>query len=396
MAKPISVPSKRAQLHVVSSTGQFPVSRVQRASFTGDLPSTTVDELGNSSHVGDVKDVPTVTLTFSVFDVGIKAFAALTGTSATAYPAAGVDISELGEFDAIIFTRSDITSDYIKAGHLRRLQIRDFTYTYTVDGESTEDYTAIGSEKRWFSKDVVVDRFVAGTTSFTLTNTPIILKNGRKVLSVILDGVYLTEVAAAPASGEYAVAGTTLTTFDSRVTDCVVIYQADPVGSNWSDVSDTQSAVAIRGRDVHVNIAANDISRVQSINFNGTLNATEVRELGNRTILGYQKQVPEITGTITVLDTDTELMSLLQYGVVASGSEYSPGEGCVAGGVAIKIELTDPCDETVPLTVLKTVYADSISVTGDSYTMNVGDNVTVAFNFKSTTGHLVVYSGEMP
>jgi hypothetical protein len=393
MAKRLSIPSKELQLHVVGPDGSFKASRVQRLTLNTDIPSTTVDELGNASHVGDVKDIPNITLTFSAFDVGINIFSALTGNDQDAYPGAGVDISELGEIDGIFYIKSHTSDDYVKCAHARKLQIRDFTFSYSVDGESTEDYTAVGSEKRWFTKDVVVDTFSTGTTSFELTQTPIQLKNGNYVLSAILDGEYLTEVDTADEAGEYQVSGTSLTTYDSRTDKLVVVYQADPAGENWADVSDTESATAIRGRDVDITIAANSIPRVQSLTINGTLNSEAVRELGNRDIVGYQSQVPEVTGTLTVLDTDTELLSLLIYGVTISGTEYVPGEGCSESGVALTVELVDPCDTTSPYTVLKTVYLDSITIVGDSYTANVNQNATQAFNFKSTTGHCVIYSG---
>lgn len=391
----LAIPSKEVQLHLVGPTGQFKASRVQRLTLNTDIPSTTIDELGNASHVGDSRDTPNVTLTFSAFDVGVKAFAVLTGT-ADPYPAAGVDIVELQEIDAIIFIKSATTSDYVKSAHAKRLQIRDFTFTYSVDGESTEDYTAIGSEKRWFTKDVVVDRITTGTTSFALTQTPLVLKNGNYLLSVILDGVYLDEVTGTPATGQYSVSGTTVTTADTRTSAFVAVYQADPAGTNWADVSDATLPIAIRGKDVDVTIAANAINRVQSVTINGTLNAQPVREMGSRVIIGYQRQVPEVTGTISVLDTDAELISLLQYGVTASGTEYAPGEGCVTSGVALQIELVDPCDETVPYTIKKTVYLDNIVVTGDSYTSNVNQNAVQTFNFKSSTAHCVLYSGAKP
>jgi hypothetical protein len=398
MAKRLAIPSKELQLYVVGPKAGFKASRVQRLSLNTDIPSTTIDELGNSSHVGDVKDTPNVTLTFSALDVGIKIFSALTGTSATAYPALGVDAVNLGQLDAIIYVKSDTVSDYVKSAHARKLQIRDYTFSYTVDGESTEDYTAVGSTKRWFSKDVVLDPFTTGT-SFTLTQTPIVLKNGNYALSVIVDGAYLDEVSTAPAAGAgtYRLNGVnnkTLTLGDAAVSQVLVVYQADPAGSNWTDVADVLLPAAIRGKDATVTIAANAIKRIQSVTINGTLNVQPVRELGNREIIGYQRQVPEVTGTITVMDTDVELISLLQYGVVASGTEYAPGEGCLTGtSIELKVELLDPCDTTAPYTVLKTVYLDNIGIVGDSYTSNVNQNATQTFNFKSLTGHCVVYSG---
>ena len=310
MAKRLAVPSKDLQLHLVGSRDSFKASRIQRVSLNAEQQIDTKDELGNSQHVGDAKDTPNITLSFSAFDTGIKIFAALTGTNPAAYPGAGVDISNLGEVDAVLMVKDEIVSDFAKTIHGHKLQIRDFTFNYSVDGDATEEYSAIGSERRYLKYDVVVDKFVSGTTSFTLSQTPIQLKNGNYALSVILDGEYLTEVSTAPATGEYRIVGTTLTTGDSRVSQVLAVYHSDPAGTNWSDVSDADMPAAIKGRDVKINIAANDISRVQSVNINGNLNVQAVKELGNRAVVGYQRQVPSIEGSITVLDTDNDLVSL--------------------------------------------------------------------------------------
>lgn len=396
MVKRLSIPSKELQLFIVGPLAAFKASRVQRVNLATNIPSTTVDELGSASHVGDVKDLPAVTLTFSAMDVGIKIFSALTGQDSAAFPAGGVDISSLGEIDAILYVKDATTADYVKSIHARRLQIRDFTFTYNVDGEATEDYTAIGSERRYFSKDVYTEVQTSGTTSFTLSQTPLVLKNGNYLLTARMDGNYLTEVpdGTTLVAGQFSVNGTTVTTFDSMTSQVVFIYQADPAGSNWADVSDTSLPVAVRGRDIPIMIKANSIPRVQSVTINGTLNTQPVREMGTRVIVGNIAQVPEVTGTLAVLDTDTELISLLQYGVTASGTEFGPGEGCTVSGVDLEIQLLDPCDDTAPYTVLKTVYIDSLSTTGDTYAGNVNQNTTLTFNWKSQLGHCRIYQGE--
>ena len=395
MAQRLAVPSKELQLHIVGPRDTFKASRIQRVSLTTEIPSEDKDELGNPQHVGTAKDTPNVTVTFSAFDVGIKIFAALTGVDADAYPGAGVDVSALGEVDTILYVKDATVSDYVKSIHGHRLQVRDFTFNYTVDGDSTEDYTAIGSERRYLKYDVVVDKFDSGTTSFTLSQTPIQLKNGNYGLSVTLDGEYLVEVAGAPATGEYRIVGTTLTTGDTRTAQVLAVYHANPAGTNWADVNDPSMPAAIRGKDVKVEIAANDITRVQSININGNLNVQAVRELGNRAVVGYQRQVPTIEGTLTVLDTDTDLISLLTEGVVGSGIEWQPGEGCADVDLALKIELVDPCDDEGEPTVLKTVYLPSITITSDGYTSNVNNNAQQTFNFRSLDAQLIIYSGAM-
>jgi len=394
MAKRLSIPSKELALGVVGERDLFIASRIQRVNLNTDVPSTDIYELGNPQLAGVTKDTPNITLTFSAMDVGIKVFSALTGTDPNAYPSEGVDIQELGEMDAILYVKSQSASDYIKSAHAKRLQIRDFTFNYSVDGESTEDYTAIGSEKRWFKNDVIVDKFTSGTTSFSLSETPIQLNNGDYLLSVILDGEYLTEVADSPATGEYSVSGTTLTTYDTRTAQVLAVYHANPAGDNWSDVSDSVMPAAIRGRDVKVVIGVEDILRVQSVSINGTLNSEAVREMGNRKIVGYQAQVPTVEGSITVLDTDTELIDLLINGSTDSGAtEFEIGTACTESTLSLEIKLYDPCDTTVSGIVLKTIYVPTFEVVGDSYTSNVNNNAVQVFNFKSTDAQCLVYSG---
>jgi hypothetical protein len=396
MAKRLAVPSKELQLFIIGPRDSFKASRIQRASLNAEVPTTDVDELGNPTHAGTVKDTPNVTVSFSAFDVGVKVFSALTGTDPDTYPAAGVDISALSEVDVAFFVKDPDVSDYVKSLHGHRLQVRDFTFNYSVDGDSTEDYTAIGSERRYLKYDVIMDKFTTGTTSFTLTQTPIQLKNGNYALSVTLDGEYLTEVSGAPATGEYRVVGTTLTTGDTRTAQVIAVYHADPAGNNWTDVDDDVMPASIRGKDVDISIATNDILRAQSVSINGNLNVQAVKELGNRAVVGYQRQVPTVEGTLTVLDTDNELISLLTDGeILASGvSEWQPGEGCIDTTLELLIKLQDPCDDTVPYTVLKTVRIPDMTLTTDNFQGQVNQNGTITFNWRSVTGQCLIYSGE--
>lgn len=396
MARRIAIPSKAVQLKLVGAQNSLAIPRIQRLTMTADRPSTDIDELGNRLHAGTVEDLPAITATFQGMDVGIKLFSVLTGTDWTAYPASGVSISALKDVDVIAQIKDDSIEDFAKMAHARHCVLRDMTLTYSVDGESTEEYTVVGTQKRWFKNDVVVDRFATGTTSFTLTQTPIVLKNGNYGLSVILNGVYLEEVTGVPATGEYRIVGTTLTTGDSRTSQCIAVYQASVSAATWADISDSTMPAAIRGMDVPVLLSANGIDRVQSVTLNVTFNPEAVREMGNRDIVGYQIQNPSVTGTITVLDTDTELMALFTTGQLnPADTEFGVSE-FTASGISLTLKLLDPADKTVPYTVLKTVYAPSLSVTSEGFTSNVNTNAQQTFDIKSTTGELVIYQGEKP
>jgi hypothetical protein len=389
-----AIPSKELELKIVGPRNSLVVPRAQRLNFDTNVNSTDVDEIGNPNHAGITVDSPEATLGFSVFDVGIKLFATLTGVDPAAYPAAGVNTSALGEIDGIVQVKDATVSDYTKSGHARKMQIRDFNFNYTLDGEATEDYTAIGSEKRWFKNDVVVDRSVVAGTTITLTQTPITLKNGNKLLSVIVDGVYFKETTSTAGAQEYSVSGTTVTVGTAVVAYAQAVYHASPAGNNWSNVLDNSLRAAVKGKDVKIIISADTIDRVQSVSIKGNLKPEPVKEMGNREIVGYQRQVQTIEGDLTVLDTDTDLISLLTTGSASSAdTEFSIGIGCVASGVSLKIKLIDPCDTTSPYDVLKTVYIPQISIVGDSFTSNVNGNASQTFNWKSATGECYVYSG---
>jgi hypothetical protein len=398
MAKRLAIPSEDVQLVIVGPTNYFKASRVQRVTVNNDVPTNDVYELGSRSIAGVTQDTPNITVTFSAFDVGIEIFGTLAGKSITSFPVGGASISDLDESDVIIDIMDETTEDYIKSGHAQRMQVRDFSFSYSVDGESTEDYTLVGSTKRWFRNDVIVERFTTPGTTCTLTHIPLVLKNGNYALSVISDGSYLTEVTAGATADEYSVNPATrvVTLGTAYATQLMVVYHANPGGTNWLDVSDATVPAAVKGRDVTVVISTENIERVQNVTINGNLNVQAVKEMGNRDVKGYQKQVPTVEGTITVLDTDVELISLLTTGTISGAGvyEYQVGNQCPSSGVSLKIKLLDPCDTTKDYDVLKTVYVDKIIPVGESWTSNVNNNASQTWNWRSITGHLVVYDGD--
>jgi len=395
----LAVASKEVALRIVGPRDAAFIPRVQRVSAEENVPVNDVDELGNPNHAGISKDPKTSTFSFTVLDTGIKLFSVLTGVDANNYPAEGVSTQELGEADFILYIKDARESDYVKSIHTKRMQIRDFTYNFSVDGEAEESYTAVGSEKRYFKNDVIVDKFTdVGATSFALSETPTQLKNGDYILSVILDGTYLVK-ADDPANmnpGEYSYdsSNNTVNTYDALTSQILIVYRADPSGDNWVDISDDTMPAAIKGGDIGIVISSNNIPRVQSVTINGNMQVQEVREMGTRSVVGYQRQVPSVDGRIRVLDTDTELIDLLLSGSVNSGDvEWSVGEGCSAAGLDLEIKLYDPCDTTASGTVLKTYYLPSIEIVGDTNTYNVNENGVVEFQFRSTDAKVIVYSG---
>jgi len=403
MAKRLAIPHKYVALEVVGLRDVYKAARIQRVTATADQATTTIDELGNSQHAGSSKDLANVTVTFQSMDVSHKLIATLagiapSGTAPLGFPQFGLDLtgaSGIGKaVDVIIRVRDETATQYVKAAHLRRMTVQSFTFNYSVDGDSTEEYTAIGSSKRWFKNDIVVDKFGTGTTSFTLSEAPKVLKSGKYAMTCLMNGAYLEEVSVAPSAGEYRIVGSTLTTGSARTSQfLIVVYQSPALANDaWTDVLDATIPAAIKGKDVGVLIAASGVARGQSVTINGNFNPTPVREMGNREIVGYLAQVPEVTGTITVLDTDTDLLALLSGSSPNLDTEYPIGQ-CGTAGVPLEIKLYDPSDCVEPLDIKKSIYLPLISITSEGFTQNVNDNAQQTFDWRSDTGQVIVYSG---
>ena len=401
MARRIAIPHDKMALRIVGPYDEYLAARIQRLDMPTNMPTTNIQELGNPHLAGQTTDIPEVTSTFQAMDVSIKVFATLTGNDPASYPVNGVDITDLGEVDLIGVVKDKSIADYVKSIHIQRAQVTGFTFTYSVDGESTEEYTVSGREKRWFRHDIVVEALSAIASPVSLTYDPSAMKNGEYCLSVILDGDYLTEVTGAPASGEYQYTPgpANQVSFSPLGTRIVVVYHYNTGLNLWSNVSDTTIPAAVRGKNVPVRITASGVTtaidRVQSVTIRGTFPNTVVKEMGNLSVVGTVVQVPEVTGDISVLDTDLELIALFATGDLSNADvEYRTCE-FTASGISLEVQIQEPsegCSIPAP-TVLKAVYIPQLTLTSEGHTTNVGGNATQTFAFKSTNAICVVYSG---
>lgn len=383
MTKKIAIPYKDVKLRVVGPQADFYAHRVQRLDIPVSLPNTTINELGNSGHAGIVTDLPEVTATFQAFDVSHKIFSILTGEDYDAYPVGGVDVENLSTIDIIGYVK-DVT-DMLKCVHAKKMRITDFTFTYSVDGESTEEYSCAGSEKRYFAYDVVVTSGALVGGELTLDYTPATLKNGYKLLSCIVDGTWKED-------SEYTVDGTTLTVSGATTENCLAVYHTSSGVLSWEDISDGTVPAAIRGKNIPVTIGVEHMYRVQSVTIRGTFPNTKVTEMGNTSVVGYIVDPPDISGDITVLDTDNEIVALLTTGTKDDADGY--GEYGVdeyeERALQLSVQLKLPSDNT---TIQKTVRIPSMRITSDGTSANVGGQLTQTFSFMSDDGQCIVYSG---
>ena len=384
MAKRVAVPFKDTKLRIVGPSGDFFAHRVQRLDIPVNMPSTTINELGNPKHAGIITDIPEVTATFQAFDVSHKIFSYMTGYDPNDYPAEGVDVDELNYCDLIAYIRQADVAEHLKCIHAKFMRVTDFTFTYSVDGESTEEYSLGGAEKRYFANDVVVDSGNLSGGSCTLTYAPKQLKNDDWVISMIVDGEWLKE------NENYEVAGNTVTVSGGDTEYYLAVYHTLSGVMAWTDITDTSVPAAIRGKNIPIEIGANHMYRVQSVSIRGTYPNTRIMEMGNVFTVGYIVDPPDITGDITVMDTDNEIVALLTTGNLNSTDGEWGVDEYDSQNLQLDIIIKDPADNA---TVLKTVRIPYMRITSDGTTSNVGGQLSATFAFTSEDAQCIIYSG---
>ena len=368
--------------------------RVQRFNIDYRQNSNDIDELGNVKKAGTSKRPATITASIDTFHPSIQNISVIAGVDPAAFPVSGLLITEVRDVDIIGLVKDPKLAEVAKSVYIKKATVSEINYRFSVDGEAEENFSFNGVRRIWFKNGVTTEKFTTGTNTFTLSDTPVTLKDGTHLISVVLDGVRLKETSSpTPQSGEYYYnSGTNqVVTGDNRTEQLIVSYQTSSSSTSWLNVEDTTIPVTSPGSDNKIIIAANEIPRVQSIDIRVAFNLEEVKELGNREIAGNTIKPPTVEGSLTVLDTDTELIELFTVGSIGgSDTEFEPGKGCSTSGIDLKVRIYDPCDENQS-TVLKTIYVPNIELDGDSYTMNVGNTAQQVFNFKGTT--VYVYSG---
>ena len=169
MARRPAISFKEYAPRIVGTLNTYRPARVQNFEIRGNFPVTDVEEHGNNELAGTVYEIPDYTVTMSAFDVSIKLFAALTGTDPTAYPAEGVSVNALDTVDIVGDIKDEATMDYVKSFYIRKCRPQSLRYTYSVEGQSTEEYTFAASKRVLLTQDVIVDRLSGASSPETLT-----------------------------------------------------------------------------------------------------------------------------------------------------------------------------------------------------------------------------------
>lgn len=393
MAKRARVHSRDIQPQIAAPQGLFAAARVQRLDFPLTIPTTSIDELGRRLHVGTTQETPELRVSFEAFDVSHNTYSYLTGYTPATFPTSGVSVSNFKNIDMIGQIRNSDTSKIVNAIYGKGMAITGMDASFDVRGNSTVTYTAEGNSKKEFSKPVFYDSFTAsGGSTFGLSYTPAWLTrtsgytiNGYQS-STTGTTAYLVE------GTDYTVAGSTITmTTAPAVGDKVWFTYCAVSQDRYFEPLDDTAPAAIAGKYVPVTISVSDIKRVQSVRLRAAFQSESIMEMGGLgKPVGYEIGIPDVTGDMSVLKTDNDLLALLE-GVsnttVENDMEYAKTT------LPLKVQLRNPAN---PGQVLLTYYLPSITISAEGDDSTVNQSMNETFSFSSTLGEMIVASGAGP
>jgi hypothetical protein len=398
MAKRARVHSRDVQLQIATPKGKFAAARVQRLDFPWSASVQNIDELGRKLRVGTTTDIPEVTVTFEAFDVSHNIFSYLTGYTPATFPASGVSVTEFKNIDLIGQIRDTSSTNIVNSIYVKRGIVTGMDASFGVRDNSTVSYTVGSNSKKELKQPVFYESFTASgnQATFALSKTPSYL---TRTSGYILSAYQTTALTNA---GSYLTAGTDFTSSSAGVITITPvaadndIYWFTYCSANTTttfDGLDTTAPAAIQGKYVPVTISVSNIQRVQSASIRASMQSETILEMGGLgNPVGYEIGIPDVTGDLSVLKTDNDLLSILE----GTGTSNTPIEQDLEFALAtlpLKIQLKDPRD---PSRVVLTYYVPSITITSEGDDSSVNQSMNENFSWSSSTGELFIASGNGP
>lgn len=392
--------AKETGIDVISAAGRLRLGRVQRAEVGTNLPNTPVQELGSDQYVGRIFDLPEVTATVNAFDVGPRTAFALAGINASTV-AAGTQI-EAQDMRYVCLVQGykangKTNNDIARSLYVPGAKVERFSYNYTVGGDATEEYSFVATNRQWLKYDVALASGLLASGQLALTNARQ-LKNGRYALSVFASGLGYLPPETVLASTATSV--TLDTTVVANGTPVVVTYHTD-LADQWqyttafADVAPDAQPAGVRGFGVEVYLVKSGetrrVLRAQTCSIQGQFPQQRVNELGTEEVVGYTEGIPDITGTLEIVQHDFRLQELLA-GDTGSEDNFDPNEfGSGDWGLLVKLFRRGvDRNATAPE---KTMWIPQLDITQANDQTNVGQDARATYNITSRTGKLYIVKG---
>lgn len=397
MARRARVHSRDLQPQIATPKGLFAAARVQRFDWPMNIPTEYVDEIGRRLHVGSTREIPEVTVSMEAFDVSHNTYSYLTGYTPGTFPLSGASVTEFKNVDVIGQIRDASTQNIVNALYVRRGIVTGMDASFDVRSTSTVSYTVTSNQKKEFRQPVYYQQITLTTTGLgiALTQTPTYLtRTSGYIIDAFRTGSdgtagFLDESLIAY-QGDFNVTGGTINFRGTNVAagDTIWVTYCAPVTTKKFEGLDDIAPAAIQGKYVPLSISVNSIPRVQSATIRAAFQSESIVEMGGLgKPVGVEIGIPDVTGDITVLKTDNDLLAILEN--VSNTTVENDVEYAVTT-LPLKVELKNPAN---PSQTLLTYYVPSITVNSEGDSSSVNASMEETFSWTSTTGELFVLSG---
>ena len=405
MASRVSVPYKETGIDAISFAGRYRLGRVQRADVGANLPNTPVKELGSDKLVGRIFDLPEVTATVNAFDVGARSAFVMAGVDWAAVPSGTRIEAQDMRYVCLAqsFKAAGTSQDIARTLYVPGAKLERFSYNYSVGGDATEEYSFSAVDRRWLRYDVgVASGTINASGVLTFTPSARVLKDGTYILSVFASGLgYVTHESITAESAS----SVTFNTADVPASTPVLITYHTDLTNQWDYTYEyahvapgytppPDQPVGVRGWGVEVYLVQSGqtnqrVYRAQTCTIQGQYTNTKVQELGNEAIVGYIDDIPEITGTLDIIQSDFAVQELLMNDT--TGDNWDPDElGTGAWGLLVKVYRRGANRANDPE---KTLWLPALDITQEQNQAQVGQDSRVTFNFSSRTNQCYIYKG---
>jgi len=398
LARRARVHSRDVQLQIATPKAKFAAARVQRLDFPWSASIQNIDELGRKLRVGTTTDIPEVTVTFEAFDVSHNIYSYLTGYTPATFPASGVSVTEFKNVDLIGQIRDTSSTNIVNAIYVKRGIVTGMDASFGVRDNSTVSYTVGANSKKEFKQPVFYDSFTASgnQATFTLAKTPTYLtRTSGYIINAYQTTVLTNGGSYLNAGTDFNVTGSTITlTAAATVNDIYWFTYCSANTTTVFDGLDTTAPAAIQGKYVPLTISVNSIPRVQSASIRASMQSETILEMGGLgQPVGYEIGIPDVTGDISVLKTDNELISILEGTGTGANTPIEQDLEFALSTLPLKVQLKDPAN---PTRVVLTYYVPSITISSNGDDSSVNQSMNETFAWSSTTGELFIASGNGP
>jgi hypothetical protein len=418
---------------ILHAMNQFIVDRIQTGGAGNlNIPQNRVYELGNYQSVGIVRDVPDLSFTLDVLDVGTQVEALVTGAvrpdNDTDHPL-GDGTTPGASYDLSLAIPADIISPFktdqgaysvVKGVAVPQLSLEQVQYTYGLTANAGENWTLRG-DSIYYIPGVPFLAVYAGdgtTTTFvfqTADATPVALHallyteqgQNQYALNVSVNGkrqrrdVDFTDTnthvvfTTAPANG--AVIRITFGANENAASAPITATYSQSVHSDLS-----VKPAAIRGRDIRVKIGGLNISHkwhdVQSFQANWRVTLDNDYEFGDAHAVNRDFiDPPDVSGTIGLKAITVAALfdKLFQITGVPTTDVIGPQSSVT---VPIIVELLNPASggtsHVAQGAVLKTLFIPDARFTIPGYEGRVSQKLTSDVAYTSDKGLLYVIKGQ--